>query len=109
MTTATARFADYLRATINRDGQPYEDATINAYVSPGKHPDSCMTGEFCTLREIRLRDLDKGSGGFTDSSLPARTLRPVPAAGWLVRFATGEGYGAAVDPAIGLIDVLAVQ
>src|ERR1700722_4253083 len=37
-------FADYLRTTTNRDGRPYEEATINAYVSPTKHLDAWMTG-----------------------------------------------------------------
>jgi hypothetical protein len=31
-----AEFEDHLRTTNSRDGRPYEEATINAYVSPGK-------------------------------------------------------------------------
>src|SRR5580700_2597565 len=39
----TAEFEDYLRTTTNRDDRPYEEATINAYVSPAKHLDRWMT------------------------------------------------------------------
>jgi hypothetical protein len=38
-----AEFEDYLRTTNNRDGRPYEDGSINAYVSPGKNLDAWLT------------------------------------------------------------------
>jgi hypothetical protein len=34
-----AEFEDFLRTTNNRDGHPYEEASINAYVTPGKNLD----------------------------------------------------------------------
>ncbi len=36
-------FGDYLRTVNNRDGRPYEEATINAYVFPAKALDAWMT------------------------------------------------------------------
>lgn len=38
-----AEFEDYLRTTNNRDGRPYEEGTINAYVNPGKNLDEWLT------------------------------------------------------------------
>jgi site-specific recombinase XerD len=40
---ALMEFADYLRTITNRDGWPYEDATIDAYIYPVKHLDKWMT------------------------------------------------------------------
>ena len=40
-----AEFEDYLRTTNSRDGRPYEEATINAYVSPGKTLDAWLAAE----------------------------------------------------------------
>jgi hypothetical protein len=38
-----AEFEDFLRTTNNRDGRPYEDGSINAYVSPAKNLDAWLT------------------------------------------------------------------
>jgi hypothetical protein len=38
-----AEFEDFLRTTDNRDGRPYEDGSINAYVSPPKNLDAWLT------------------------------------------------------------------
>jgi len=38
-----AEFDEYLRTVNNRDGRPYESATINAYVSPAKALDTWMS------------------------------------------------------------------
>jgi hypothetical protein len=38
-----AEFEDFLRTTNNRDGRPYEDGSINAYVSPPKNLDAWLT------------------------------------------------------------------
>jgi integrase/recombinase XerD len=40
-----AEFEDYLRTTNNRDGRPYENKTIEAYVLPGKNLDRWLTGK----------------------------------------------------------------
>ena len=37
-----AEFEDYLRTTNSRDGRPYEEATSNAYISPGKTLDTWL-------------------------------------------------------------------
>src|SRR5580704_4568346 len=37
-----AEYEDYLRTTTNRDDRPYEEATINAYISPARHLDGWM-------------------------------------------------------------------
>jgi hypothetical protein len=69
-----AEFADYLRTITNRDGRPYEEATINAYVSPVKHLDAWMTanaidGDFCAAdaamlnRYFREYYQEHGQGG----------------------------------------------
>ncbi|HEX3963001.1 MAG TPA: hypothetical protein VHZ03_41275, partial [Trebonia sp.] len=47
-------FRDYLRTVNSRDGRPYEDATINAYLYPAKALDAWMTekrldGDFTTV------------------------------------------------------------
>ena len=47
-------FDEYLRTVNNRDGRPYEEATINAYVDPAKALDAWMTansldGDFTTV------------------------------------------------------------
>jgi hypothetical protein len=39
-----AEYEDYLRTTTNRDDRPYEEATINAYVSPARHLEGGRTG-----------------------------------------------------------------
>ena len=54
-----AEFGDYLRTINNRDGRPYEDATINAYVFPAKALDAWMTansldGDFTTVDTTML-------------------------------------------------------
>jgi hypothetical protein len=38
-----AEFEDHLRTANNRDGRPYEEKTINAYVAPAKNLDGWMT------------------------------------------------------------------
>jgi hypothetical protein len=40
-----AEFKDYLRTVNNRDGRPYEEKTISAYVAPGKHLDKWLTSQ----------------------------------------------------------------
>ena len=47
-------FRDYLRTVNSRDGLPYQDATINAYIYPAKALDAWMTekgldGDFTTV------------------------------------------------------------
>ncbi|HEY6786594.1 MAG TPA: hypothetical protein VI365_04710 [Trebonia sp.] len=37
-----AEFEDYLRTVNNRDGRPYEERSIEAYVAPGKHLDKWL-------------------------------------------------------------------
>ena len=67
-------FGDYLRTVNNRDGRPYEDATINAYVYPAKALDAWMTangldGDFTTVdtallnRYFREYQQARGQGG----------------------------------------------
>ncbi len=67
-------FGDYLRTVNNRDGRPYEEATINAYVSPAKALDAWMTangldGDFTTVdtallnRYFRECYQTRGQGG----------------------------------------------
>jgi len=43
--TMIDEFDEYLRTTTNREGRPYEEATISAYVCPAKHLDKWMTGQ----------------------------------------------------------------
>jgi site-specific recombinase XerC len=38
-----AEFEEYLRTVNNRDGRPYQEMTINAYVSPARNPDAWLT------------------------------------------------------------------
>jgi hypothetical protein len=40
-----AEFEDYLRTVHNRDGRPYEETSIEAYVAPGKHLDKWLTSQ----------------------------------------------------------------
>jgi site-specific recombinase XerD len=69
-----AEFEDFLRTTNNRDGRPFEEASIKAYVSPGKNLDTWLTaqkinGDFtvadtATLnRYFREYYLEHGQGG----------------------------------------------
>ena len=69
-----AEFEEYLRSTNNRDGRPYEDRTIQAYVFPGKNLDAWMTaqgieGDFTVAdtgllnRYFREYYLERGQGG----------------------------------------------
>jgi len=69
-----AEFGDYLRTINNRDGRPYEDTTINAYVFPAKALDAWMTansldGDFTTVdtamlnRYFREYYQTRGQGG----------------------------------------------
>ena len=69
-----AEFADYLRTVNNRDGRPYEEATIHAYVYPAKALDVWMTangldGDFTTVdtallnRYFREYYQTRGQGG----------------------------------------------
>jgi hypothetical protein len=74
-----AEFEDHLRTTSSRDGRPYEEATVNAYVSPGKTLDAWLAAEgidrdftacdAATLnRFFREYYLEHGQGGRTHSS-----------------------------------------
>ena len=67
-------FDEYLRTVNNRDGRPYEEATINAYVFPAKALDAWMTanaldGDFITVdtallnRYFREYYQARGQGG----------------------------------------------
>lgn len=67
-------FEDYLRTATNREGRPYEEATINAYVGPGKNLDAWLTaqgidGDFTVANTALLnryfRDyyMERGQGG----------------------------------------------
>jgi site-specific recombinase XerD len=69
-----AEFEDYLRTANNRDGRPYEDGTINAYVSPAKNLNAWLTaqgidGDFTVAdtailnRYFREYYLEHGQGG----------------------------------------------
>jgi len=69
-----AEFEDHLRTANNRDGRPYEEKTINAYVAPAKNLDGWMTGagidgDFTCAdtallnRYFREYYLDHGQGG----------------------------------------------
>jgi site-specific recombinase XerD len=69
-----AEFEEYLRTTTNRDGRPYEEATINAYLSPVKNLDAWMTatgidGDFTVASTVLLNRyfreyyLKHGQGG----------------------------------------------
>lgn len=69
-----AEFEDYLRTTTNRDDRPYEEGSINAYVSPARHLDGWMTrsnidGDFTVIdtatlnRYFREYYRDRGQGG----------------------------------------------
>jgi integrase/recombinase XerD len=69
-----AEFEDYLRTTNNRDGRPYEEKTINAYVAPGKNLDTWLRaggieGDFTAAdtallnRYFREYYLEHGQGG----------------------------------------------
>ena len=54
-----AEFGDYLRTINNRDGRPYQDTSINAYVFPAKALDAWMTansldGDFTTVDTAML-------------------------------------------------------
>ncbi len=67
-------FRDYMCTVNNRDGRPYEDATINAYVYPAKALDAWLTahgtdGDFTTVgtdllnRYFRDYYRERGQGG----------------------------------------------
>ena len=69
-----AEFEDYLRTVNNRDGRPYEEKTINAYVAPGRHLDKWLaangidgdftvTGTALLNRYFREYYLERGQGG----------------------------------------------
>jgi hypothetical protein len=69
-----AEFADYLRTTNNRDGRPYEEKTIEAYLIPCRNQDKWLTasgieGDFTVADTALLnwyfRDyyLEHGQGG----------------------------------------------
>jgi site-specific recombinase XerD len=69
-----AEFEDYLRTVNNRDGRPYEEKTINAYVAPGRHLDKWLTanginGDFTVADTALLNKyfreyyLERGQGG----------------------------------------------
>jgi site-specific recombinase XerD len=69
-----AEFEDYLRTVNNRDGRPYQEMTINAYVSPAKNLDGWLTaqeidGDFTACdtavlnRYFREYYLEHGQGG----------------------------------------------
>ena len=54
-----AEFGDYLPTINNRDGRPYQDTSINAYVFPAKALDAWMTansldGDFTTVDTAML-------------------------------------------------------
>jgi integrase/recombinase XerD len=69
-----AEFENFLRTANNRDGRPFEEATINAYVGPGKNLDTWLTahqinGDFTAAdtptlnRYFREYYLEHGQGG----------------------------------------------
>ncbi len=69
-----AEFQDYLRTTNNRDGRPYAERTIEAYVDPAKNLDTWLTatgidGDFTSAdtpllnRYFREYYLKHGQGG----------------------------------------------
>ena len=69
-----AEFEEYLRTVNNRDGRPYAEMTINAYVAPARHLDAWLTergieGDFTVAdtallnRYFREYYLERGQGG----------------------------------------------
>ncbi len=69
-----AEFEEYLRTVNSRDGRPYAEMTINAYVAPAGHLDAWMTerridGDFNVAdtallnRYFREYYLERGQGG----------------------------------------------
>ena len=69
-----AEFEEYLRTVNNRDGRPYQEMTINAYVSPARNLDAWMAargidGDFTACdtallnRYFREYYLEHGQGG----------------------------------------------
>jgi integrase/recombinase XerD len=69
-----AEFENYLRTVHNRDGRPYEERSIEAYVAPGKHLDKWLTsqgidGDYTATdtallnRYFREYYLERGQGG----------------------------------------------
>jgi len=72
--TTLADFEDYLRTRNNRDGRPYEEKTISAYLAPGKNLDGWLTAngihvDFTAVstallnRYFREYYLEHGQGG----------------------------------------------
>jgi hypothetical protein len=69
-----AEFEEYLRTVNNRDGRPYQEKTINAYVAPARNLDAWLTakgidGDFDVVdiqllnRYFREYYLEHGQGG----------------------------------------------
>jgi integrase/recombinase XerD len=113
----TAEFEDYLRTTTNRDDRPYEEATINAYVSPAKHLDRWMTrteitGDFTAAgtallnRYFREYYREHGQGGTHTQQRNLRQLfnyleaehsTPTPYTGTLNLYAPVKGRPVTLD------------
>jgi len=71
--TTLAEFEDYLRTTNSRDGRPYEEKTVSAYLAPGKNLDGWLIangidGDFTAVstailnRYFREYHLEHGQG-----------------------------------------------
>ena len=63
-----AEFEDFLRTTNNRDGRPYEEASINAYVTPGKNLThgfalSRLSRSHVSASRLSQRDLTQSGSG----------------------------------------------
>ncbi len=59
-----AEFEDFLQTANNRDGRPFGEATINAYVSPGKNLDAWLTAkEIASPRRPGRRRAGRGGRG----------------------------------------------
>jgi hypothetical protein len=97
-----AEFEDYLRTATNREGRPYVETTVSAYVGPGKNLDAWLTaqgigGDFTDAdtallnRYFREYYMEHGRGGahtlqrnliqlFNSWNANAVTRRPIPTA-----------------------------
>ena len=64
-----AEFADYLRTINNRNGRPYEEATVKDYVFPAKALNGWMTAEASTgTSPSSMPRCSTGTSGSTTAS-----------------------------------------